>query len=160
MRYISVVPSVLFLYIYSVRLVLSYICLLLFTASTLSSYAAVHFCEGELTDIDIFGQAVCDKSHQEKHQNEHKHACCKNDQTEEQESNNDCCETDELNDQHVDISVSEKDPVKIKLIQQAILTVYLYPWLSVNDGDVQDFSFYQPPKLYRDICIDVSCFRI
>lgn len=132
----------------------AYLLLFLFCAITVSSFATIHRCEGEITDIELFTLAECDSHHKEEKKSCHSN-CCESEQNEEDS----CCDTSQLSDNETAITktIIQLIAFKSELIQESNdLVVYLPKKVKA----VLRYSSYSPPPIVRDIIKDIQCFRI
>ena len=133
----------------------AYLFLFLFCASTVSSFATVHRCEGEITDFELFTLAECDDHHQKEEKSSCHSQCCES--TDEKEDS--CCDTSQLNDNESDIAKTIIQLVAFKsyLIKQKSDFTFISPNL---EKAVLRYTNYFPPPIVRDIITDIQCFRI
>lgn len=159
------------------RLVAS--CLLaLFVFSTTATYASVHHCKGELTDVSILSQASCSHNDQEVHKQQEevssdsKKGCCKKAKHQKEVEVDPCCETNGCDDSENDdcCDTQELNAVKNLLTKVQSNSIEL---VGIIHPSFYDFYFentkilkrtygiaYHAPRLERDIYIEVQCFRI
>lgn len=135
--------------------------MLLFLGSTLTSYATVHACAGEITDISLFSTASCQHKMQEEEQTYcSKMKCCKSKPVEhngEQTSKN-CCETNELIALKSQLVLDAHTVQPIFPIALPSLAIFLLH-LEVTEINT-DHAVYVPPKRIRNIPIEIQVFRI
>lgn len=132
----------------------SYILLVLFCASTVSSFATIHRCEGQITDFELFTIAECDE-HEEEQENSCHDRCCKAEESESEP----CCDTSQLNDNDSDLvnTVIQNISFKSEFIQSKI---NFKPITVIAEKSLLLYASYSPPPIDRNILVDIQCFRI
>lgn len=138
-----------------------FLCLFLF--STVMTYASVHHCSGQITDVSILSEANCDH-HQATEDDSHcKMSCCKKSLSnktchDNNEEENDCCETEELSTAK-NLLTSAVAP-DIQIISKILPSFYDFYFESHRVLKRTYGIAYVPPRLKRDVIIEVQSFLI
>jgi len=164
----------LFSYIRLMLRIKASILLFLFAGTTITSFASVHECEGEVTDIDFLSVAECehDVDHDEQVIAEAKkvdnHSCCHSTKVEDSDSDtedgcghsasDDCCSTTQLIS--LQNEVENEFEVKVSIEQLIILKSIFLEVLTATDLALQDMplSLQEIPK--RDFFASFQVFII
>ena len=133
------------------------ILLLLFCGYTVESFATVHQCGSEITDIDFVSIADCQHENEKVESDCSKH-CCHDDSENSKELDKDCCSTSKLSSHSVDVLVQSLDKSdQIDSVHPNLSALY-YSTFATNSPP--SFEGYVPPLIQRDILLEVQCFRI
>jgi hypothetical protein len=133
----------------------AYTCLVIFLLSTVGSYASVHFCNGEITDIAFISKANC-ACENEPSEPVCKMKCCKKEEKKEQQDK-DCCGTEELMDLQ---DFNAKADVQLMALASVLLPNFsFFQLLPESKGGITDLAYLPPPDV-GDILVDIQCFRI
>ena len=124
----------------------AYILLFVFTATTVSSFASVHECNGEITDIEFLSVAECEheteghSAHHESHCNE---TTCSD--SEGHSDEHDCCSTSVLYSQQTEVVSQSEGKVEVEsliILKSIFLDVYEQEELSVENESEYEFRPY------------------
>jgi hypothetical protein len=130
--------------------------LLLFCGYTLGSFATVHQCGNEITDIDILSIADCEHESKEVSNNCESHCCHEKDSDDVEDK--DCCSTSKLSSYSVDTILQSSEKLqKNDLIQLQVNKECFSAYTNISPPSHGD---YKSPKIRRDIPIEVQCFLI
>ncbi|MBD3636490.1 MAG: hypothetical protein HUJ25_04040 [Crocinitomicaceae bacterium] len=145
------------------RRVLSLGFLLLFIFSTTATYATVHHCKGEVTDVSLLSLASCD--HDDMVDMHCHNTCCDDKEKKRQkrkkcdEAEKDCCDTQKVAavEMFVTPQVSSDDMQLISKVLPSFYDFYFeHPKVLYRTFGIA----YVPPNIKRNITIEVACFRI
>jgi hypothetical protein len=106
----------------------AYFLLLIFAATTATSFASVHQCGGEITDIDFLSAAECEHVKVSSCHSEEKQCC--HDESEDSDSANtvkDCCSTSQLNAHQSNVVNENENQVYVKellILKSIFIDVY------------------------------------
>ena len=133
----------------------AYILFLLFCFSTVSSFATVHLCKGEMTAIEFVTIAAC--NHKQKQETScHKHGCTSEQNKNTQTDDNDCCDTQQLTDEVFDFT----ETISPKLFNDLFFISKCTSKLKLDKKVDLHFVNYFPPTLSNDLRIKIQCFLI
>ena len=137
----------------------AYFLLLIFAGTTATSFASVHQCGGEITDIDFLSAAECEHEKASSCHSEKKHCCHdENEDSDSADDMSDCCSTSQLNT-HQSNLVSEKE-IQLVVTQLLILKSLFIDVYSV-DLQVESYSKEFDFKLVnRDYFALYQCYII
>ncbi|UKN02554.1 hypothetical protein K6119_03365 [Paracrocinitomix mangrovi] len=143
--------------------------LTLFLLSTAGTYASIHHCGGEITDISILSVAKCDHQKKDKQEEEKSHCkskCCKHEEQKQEathcdhstKSENNCCSTEIVDLAKTKLTQTASDDVKLisKILPSFYDFYFEHPYVLFRSTGIA----YVPPNSERDICVEVQCFRI
>lgn len=149
--------------------------LALFVFSTAATYASVHHCKGELTDVALLYSASCDHDDAAVHHHQEDHAkkgCCKKSEESQELQVDPCCQSDGCDDKEEDDCCDTEELTAVKSILTKAESNSNQKLVKIHPS-FYDFYFenakilkrtygvaYTSPPLKRNICIEVQCFRI
>ncbi|MFT4600677.1 MAG: hypothetical protein ACI857_000853 [Arenicella sp.] len=137
----------------------AYILFVIFAATTATSFASVHHCDGEITDIDFLSAAECEHE-AEIHEEHHKESNCSSTcaDSDGHSDEHDCCSTTQLNSHQSTLLGESKEQVQLKqlLIVKAIF-IDVYEETLLLEPSVYDYRF---SPLSEDIFALYQCYLI
>ena len=124
--------------------------LLLFFYSTVGTFASVHSCDGEITDLSILSVADCSHNEETTAKKECCHSCCAPEKKDDKD--NDCCETDQL----VVVDNLHFSPISVELITATDFLAFFNEFFEESKVIVSEERkaiFVLPPLIQEDIPI-------
>ena len=138
----------------------AFLLLLLFCGSTVGSFATVHQCGDKITDIDILSVADCEHEKEEALKVCESHCChdTSKEQNKDEEAEDDCCSTLKLSSQSLEVLIQNVE--KTASPDQVLNQGYHYSFQKAQSNAENTAQLYRAPYYYKDILLEIQCFRI
>ncbi len=113
----------------------------------------MHFCQGKLAAVSVFGEASCCKTAC----TSTKKACCQLPKTKHTDDN--CCDNTSI-DVQLDTNIPKAEATSYSQIQLQFVASFITAYFSlpITNTSIVQYQNYKPPLLIRDVLVLIQTF--